>query len=69
MECIVAIDQGTQSSRVFVYDANANPIASHQVGFEQINPRAGYGVSLLFTYDVLRSVSCVEIRSGVFQVV
>jgi len=41
MECIGAIDQGTQSSRVFLYDRSANLVASHQVEFTQITPKPG----------------------------
>lgn len=41
MECILAIDQGTQSSRVFLYDADARAIAAHQEEFAQIYPQKG----------------------------
>jgi glycerol kinase len=41
MECVAAIDQGTQSTRVFIFDKNAQPIASHQEQFKQIYPKAG----------------------------
>ncbi|KAF8063674.1 hypothetical protein HT031_003529 [Scenedesmus sp. PABB004] len=42
MECVAAIDQGTQSTRVFIFDAKAKPVASHQEQFKQIYPRAGW---------------------------
>jgi glycerol kinase len=41
MECIAAIDQGTQSTRVFVFDRAAKPLASHQEQFKQTYPQAG----------------------------
>lgn len=42
MECIAAIDQGTQSTRVFIFDKAAQPLASHQEAFKQIYPQAGW---------------------------
>ncbi|KAF6261584.1 hypothetical protein COO60DRAFT_1268650 [Scenedesmus sp. NREL 46B-D3] len=42
MECVAAIDQGTQSTRVFIFDKNAQPIACHQEQFKQIYPKAGW---------------------------
>jgi glycerol kinase len=41
MEVVAAIDQGTQSSRVFIFDSRARPVASHQVELPQIYPQAG----------------------------
>lgn len=41
LECVGAIDQGTQSSRFTLYNAAAEPIASSQVPLPQIYPRAG----------------------------
>lgn len=41
-ECVAAIDQGTQSTRVFLFDANGEAIASHQVPLQQIYPKAGW---------------------------
>ena len=41
MECVGAIDQGTQSTRFVLYDRKGLTVASHQVEFEQITPRAG----------------------------
>ncbi|KXZ50423.1 hypothetical protein GPECTOR_16g597 [Gonium pectorale] len=40
-DCIGAVDQGTQSTRVFIFDKDCNPIASHQVDLPQIYPQAG----------------------------
>lgn len=34
--------QGTQSTRFFLYDRDCRPLASAQVEFPQIYPRAGY---------------------------
>eukprot|EP00252_Welwitschia_mirabilis_P004089 TRINITY_DN1427_c0_g1_i1.p1 TRINITY_DN1427_c0_g1~~TRINITY_DN1427_c0_g1_i1.p1 ORF type:complete len:531 (-),score=91.74 TRINITY_DN1427_c0_g1_i1:346-1938(-) len=39
---IGSIDQGTTSTRFFIYDASATVIASHQVEFKQIYPQAGW---------------------------
>lgn len=53
-ECIIAIDQGTQSTRVFVYDKDAKPVASHQVDLPQILPRARYSLSIKRLVDTPR---------------
>ncbi|KAK9814067.1 hypothetical protein WJX72_000230 [[Myrmecia] bisecta] len=42
MECITAIDQGTQSTRVLIFDQHARVVAKHQVEFQQINPQSGW---------------------------
>eukprot|EP01018_Ginkgo_biloba_P006750 Gb_05773 [translate_table: standard] len=39
---IGSIDQGTTSTRFFIYDQSANVVASHQVEFPQIYPEAGW---------------------------
>lgn len=41
-ECICAIDQGTQSTRVILFDKRARVVAKHQRQLEQHNPRAGW---------------------------
>lgn len=41
LECIGAIDQGTQSTRFFLFGRDTQPIASHQVALPQIYPHAG----------------------------
>jgi glycerol kinase len=46
-EVVASIDQGTQSTRVYLFDREARPVASHQVALPQIYPRAGC-VSLCF---------------------
>jgi len=42
MECIGALDNGTQSTRFIVYDAQARAIAQHQVEYEQHTPKPGW---------------------------
>ena len=44
MNVIASLDQGTQSTRVFIYDENAAPIASHHVEFKQHRQKAGYAL-------------------------
>ncbi|KAF7831527.1 Glycerol kinase [Senna tora] len=39
---IGAIDQGTTSTRFFIYDRSARPIGSHHVEFTQFYPKAGW---------------------------
>jgi glycerol kinase len=41
MECVGAWDQGTQSTRFYLYDKNCEPIASSQVELAQIYPKSG----------------------------
>jgi len=40
-DVIAAIDQGTQSTRVFLFDGKGEVVASHQVALKQILPKAG----------------------------
>ena len=42
MKYIVALDQGTTSSRAVVFDEGANLIASRNIEFEQLYPRPGW---------------------------
>lgn len=42
MKYILAIDQGTSSSRCILYDQQANPVAMAQQEFEQIFPQPGW---------------------------
>jgi glycerol kinase len=44
---IAAIDQGTSSSRVMVYDSKGQQVASHQVAIPHIKPKPGYVLHLL----------------------
>eukprot|EP00195_Chlamydomonas_chlamydogama_P007939 CAMPEP_0202896430 /NCGR_PEP_ID=MMETSP1392-20130828/5443_1 /ASSEMBLY_ACC=CAM_ASM_000868 /TAXON_ID=225041 /ORGANISM="Chlamydomonas chlamydogama, Strain SAG 11-48b" /LENGTH=510 /DNA_ID=CAMNT_0049581793 /DNA_START=69 /DNA_END=1601 /DNA_ORIENTATION=- len=39
---VAAIDQGTQSTRVFLFDKDFQPVAQHQVPLPQIYPEAGW---------------------------
>ena len=41
MECIGAIDQGTQSTRFFLYDRDGRSLAHSQVEVPQIYPKSG----------------------------
>lgn len=41
LECIGSLDQGTQSTRFFLFDRDFRPLASHQVDLPQIRPQAG----------------------------
>lgn len=42
MECVGSIDQGTQSTRFFLYDKDCTPLASSQVPLPQAYPKAGW---------------------------
>ncbi|MDQ2995134.1 MAG: glycerol kinase GlpK [Pseudomonadota bacterium] len=42
MSFILAIDQGTTSTRAFLFDANAVPIAHHEIALSQIYPANGW---------------------------
>lgn len=41
-----SIDQGTTSSRFLIFDGEGNPVASHQLEFENLYPKSGYVPSL-----------------------
>jgi glycerol kinase len=41
-ECILALDQGTTSTRCILFDKEGMPIASHQQEHAQICPRPGW---------------------------
>lgn len=38
---VASIDQGTTSTRFLIFDTTGQPVASHQMGFENIHPRSG----------------------------
>ena len=40
--CLLAIDQGTTSSRAILFDDKARPLASHAVPLRQIYPANGW---------------------------
>ena len=42
MKYIVALDQGTTSSRAVVFDEGANLVAAHNIEFEQLYPHPGW---------------------------
>jgi glycerol kinase len=42
MKYILALDQGTTSSRAIVFDSMGYPVASHAIEFRQIFPKAGW---------------------------
>lgn len=42
MKYIIALDQGTTSSRAVVFDENANIVASHGIEFQQLYPQPGW---------------------------
>jgi glycerol kinase len=41
IDVVASIDQGTQSTRVFIFDKDARPLASYQEQLPQIYPQAG----------------------------
>ncbi|MBC2607645.1 glycerol kinase [Pelagicoccus albus] len=42
MQFVLAIDQGTTSSRAILFDKNARVVASEQYEFPQYFPKAGW---------------------------
>ena len=42
MKYIIALDQGTTSSRAVIFDEHANVIAAHSIEFEQLYPQPGW---------------------------
>ena len=42
MKCVLALDQGTTSSRAIVFDAEGRAVASSQREFRQIFPQPGW---------------------------
>ncbi|MBP3410154.1 MAG: glycerol kinase GlpK [Clostridia bacterium] len=42
MKYIIALDQGTTSSRAVIFDEQANVVAAHSIEFEQIYPQPGW---------------------------
>jgi len=37
-----SIDQGTTSSRFLIFNGDGDPVASHQIEFENLYPESGY---------------------------
>ena len=56
---IGSIDQGTTSTRFLIFNRDGEPVASHQVEFEQIYPNPGY----LTHTKLLRPVLDANIRA------
>ena len=42
LKAIVALDQGTTSSRAIVFDLNGNILSSYAIEFPQIYPQPGW---------------------------
>ena len=40
-EFVGAVDQGTTSSRFLIFNKQGEPVANHQLEFEQIHPHSG----------------------------
>ncbi len=40
-----SIDQGTTSSRFLIFNGEGDPVASHQIEFENLYPKSGYAHS------------------------
>ena len=40
-----SIDQGTTSSRFLIFNGEGDSVASHQIEFENLYPKSGYGIS------------------------
>jgi hypothetical protein len=40
-----SIDQGTTSSRFLIFNGEGDPVASHQIEFENLYPKSGYGLT------------------------
>jgi glycerol kinase len=63
MEVVAAIDQGTQSTRVFLFDANENVIAFHQVDLPQLYPHPGCAANLLVMFcRILHNSNVLHVR-------
>lgn len=45
IDLVASVDQGTQSTRVFLFDNNFQHVASHQTTFTQIRPQPGYATA------------------------
>ena len=42
MKYILALDQGTTSSRAVLFDGDGKPVASHGIEFPQLYPKPGW---------------------------
>ncbi|KAK2591416.1 Glycerol kinase [Conoideocrella luteorostrata] len=60
-----SIDQGTTSTRFVIFNANGEPVASHQMGFENIHPQSGWHEH--DPYELLSSVEkCIQKATEAF---
>jgi len=63
-----AIDQGTTSTRFFLYDHKLNVVGAHQREFTQIHPQAGYAISVPLHTECVGSfvgpALCIRERSN-----
>ncbi|KAI9798124.1 MAG: Glycerol kinase [Candelina submexicana] len=63
---IGSIDQGTTSSRFFIFDGTGTPVASHQVEFKQMYPHSGWHEQ--DPSELISSVeTCIEKATRLFQ--
>jgi len=46
-----SIDQGTTSSRFLIFNGEGDPVAMHQIEFENLYPKSGYGREATTTTD------------------
>nr|6ZQ4_A Chain A, Glycerol kinase-like protein [Thermochaetoides thermophila DSM 1495]6ZQ4_B Chain B, Glycerol kinase-like protein [Thermochaetoides thermophila DSM 1495]6ZQ4_C Chain C, Glycerol kinase-like protein [Thermochaetoides thermophila DSM 1495]6ZQ4_D Chain D, Glycerol kinase-like protein [Thermochaetoides thermophila DSM 1495]6ZQ4_E Chain E, Glycerol kinase-like protein [Thermochaetoides thermophila DSM 1495]6ZQ4_F Chain F, Glycerol kinase-like protein [Thermochaetoides thermophila DSM 149 len=54
-----SIDQGTTSSRFLIFNGEGNPVASHQIEFENLYPKSGWHEQ--DPYELLNSVQqCID---------
>jgi hypothetical protein len=49
---IGSIDQGTTSSRFLIFNGEGNPVASHQIEFENMYPEPGFVFGFLVTTPI-----------------
>lgn len=54
---VAAIDQGTSSTRVILYDQHGASLLSHQVPLPLITPKPGYVLDQVSSPEATRSVS------------
>lgn len=52
-----SIDQGTTSSRFLIFNGEGDPVASHQIEFENLYPKSGYVSACLLSCPLSPSVS------------
>lgn len=55
-----SIDQGTTSTRFLIFNRDGEPVASHQVEFEQIYPNPGY-LSLITILESVLDANIMQV--------